>query len=43
MTVKPSESPEQESVNTTSAPKRMTWLSSGNLFDKDLYMVHGTQ
>ena len=30
--VKPSESPEQESVNTTSAPKRMTRLSSGKLF-----------
>ena len=34
--VKPSESPEQESVNTTSAPKRMTRLSSGKLFDKYL-------
>ena len=34
--VKPAESPEQESVNTTSAPKRMTRLSSGKLFDKDL-------
>ena len=34
--VKPSESPEQESVNTASAPKRMTRLSSGKLFDKDL-------
>ena len=34
--VKPSESPEQKSVNTTYAPKRMTWLSSGKLFDKDL-------
>ena len=34
--VKPSESPEQESVNTTSAPKRMTRLLSGKLFDKDL-------
>ena len=34
--VKPSGSPEQESVNTTSAPKRMTQLSSGKLFDKDL-------
>ena len=34
--VKPSESPEQKSVNTTSASKRMTQLSSGKLFDKDL-------
>ena len=34
--VKPPESPEQESVNTTSAPKRMTQLSRGELFDKDL-------
>ena len=34
--VKPSESPEQESVNTTSALKRMTRLSSCKLFDKDL-------
>ena len=34
--VKPSESPEQESVNTTSGPKRMTRLLSGKLFDKDL-------
>ena len=34
--VKTSESLEQESVNTTSAPKRMTRLSSGKLFDKDL-------
>ena len=34
--VKPSESPDQESVNTTSAPKRMARLSSGKLFDKDL-------
>ena len=34
--VKPSEPPEQESVNTTSAPKRMTRLLSGKLFDKDL-------
>ena len=33
---KPSESPEQESVNTTSGPNRMTQLSSGKLFDKDL-------
>ena len=38
MIIKPSGSPEQESVNTTSTPKRMTWLSSGNLFDKDLHM-----
>ena len=38
MIIKPSGSPEQESVNTTSTPKRMTWLSSGNLFDKDLQM-----
>ena len=36
MIVKPSETPEQESVNTTSAPKRMTQLSSGELFDKNL-------
>ena len=34
--VKPSESPEQESVNTASVPKRMTRLSSCKLFDKDL-------
>ena len=34
--VKPSESPEQESLNKTSAPKRMTGLSSGKLFNKDL-------
>ena len=33
---KPSECPEQESVNTTSGPNRMTQLSSGKLFDKDL-------
>ena len=36
--VKPSESPEQISVNTTFAPKRMTLLSSGKLFDKGLCM-----
>ena len=36
--VKPAESPEQESVNTTSAPKRMTRLSS-----LSMYMVHGTR
>ena len=36
MIVKPSECPEQESVNTTSAPKRMTRLSGRILFDKDL-------
>ena len=36
MIVKPSECPEQESVNTTSVPKRMTRLSSRKLFDKDL-------
>ena len=34
--VKPSESPEQESENTTSAPKRMARLSSGKRFNKDL-------
>ena len=34
--VKPSESPEQKSVNTTSAPNRMTRLSTGKLFDKNL-------
>ena len=33
---KPLESPEQESVNTTSGPNRMTQLSSGKRFDKDL-------
>ena len=36
MIAKPSESPEQESVNTTSASKRMIRLSSGKLFDRDL-------
>ena len=34
--VKPSESPEQESVNTTFVPKRMARLLSGKHFDKDL-------
>ena len=34
--VKPSEYPEQESLNAASDPKRMTRLLSGELFDKDL-------
>ena len=34
--IKPPESPEQESVNTTSVPQRMTRLLSGKRFDKDL-------
>ena len=34
--VKPSEYPEQESLNATSDPNRMTRLLSGELFDKDL-------
>ena len=38
MIVKLSESPEKESVNTTSATKRMTRLLSGKLFHKDLYI-----
>ena len=33
---KPLESPEQESVNATSGSNRMTQLSSGKRFDKDL-------
>ena len=37
MIVKPSESPEKESVNT-SATKRMTRLLSGKPFHKDLHI-----